>query len=325
MKWLLSRLERKRVWIPLAVLLAFLVYGVAINWFSLTEGVPYLLDGLAYEPASDHPVTADGPFHLAHQLVVASSLARMEIIATTLTADGVRFEALPVDRGYKNIFVPGLISGSFVLVEAHYDKQIDDPSFQAATDNTGSVAVLLAAIHEMKDELPTCRIGFLFTALEEQGLVGARYFVRESRRRGMSIAQAVCMDGIGRGSPLLMTPAERAGFRFSIPFYRSVLYDGRSFGDDPAKHAVDAAQLPPPLRGLKVQHAFLSCTDADAFLEFGMRTCHIAGGNMWHLDQTWGRYSDTLERLDELDLQETKALVVSLVRYSRLSEANKQQ
>jgi hypothetical protein len=178
----LQKINRKRVCIPLAIIFGFLVYTIVINRHSLVEGVGYLLDGITYKPVTSNPVRQDGPFGIIHKLVSLSSQERMEAIKSTLLGEGVRLNATPVMDGYENIFVPGDVSNGFILVEAHYDKKMDDPAFQAATDNTGSVAVLLSAIRYLKEELPKRPVGFLFTPLEERGLIGTHHFIEYARQ-----------------------------------------------------------------------------------------------------------------------------------------------
>ena len=229
----LWRLMLKRVWIPVSLLVLFMVYAITVNWHGLCEGIGYLVDGLVYESAARHPIRKTGEFGLAHKLVSLSSHERMEAIKRTLTAYGVHFEAIPVADGFENIFVPGKLADGFFLIEAHYDKAVDEPAFQAATDNTGSVVVLLAAIKALKDELTARPVAFLFTALEESGLSGAFSFVEYASHRGHHIQAALCLDMIGRGRPIVMTSASSAGFCFHIPFYKSMLYNGRKFTNAP--------------------------------------------------------------------------------------------
>jgi hypothetical protein len=317
---LFAKMRRKRVWVPLALALALLAYSVSANWFSLAEGVPYLVDGLSYEPRAAHPVTQDGPLRHLYDLARTSSHGRMEVIKRALAADGIAFRTLQTEGGFENIFVPCQPPGPFVLIDAHYDKDMEEADFQAATDNAGSVAVLLAVIHDMKDELKASRVAFLFTPLEERGCLGAIYFTQFVQCENLDVSCAVCVDCVGRGAPVLMTPADRAGFRFHIPFYGSRLYDGRSFGAAPARHPVDVGTLPEPLRKLPVQRAFLSYTDANAFLAAQVPACHIMGANMWHADQTWGKYSDTADRLDETDLQKATDILEDLVRHQGNAE-----
>jgi hypothetical protein len=51
-----------------------------------------------------------------------------------------------------------------------------------------------------------------------------------------------------------------------------------------------------------------------AFIDAGIPVVHLEGNNMWHADQVWGRYTDTIDRLDEQDLLQCKKLVENLVK-----------
>ncbi len=314
MKMLVQKLRLKRVWIPLSFVVLFLFYTIHVNRYSLPEGVGYLLDGIVYDPISDHPVREDGPFGVTHELVSLSSKERMETIKRTLFEHGVKYQAIPVAEGYENIFVPGDVSNGFLLIEAHYDKEVDDPAFHAATDNSGSVAVLLAAIQSLKEELSKRPVAFLFTALEEQGLIGAFHFINYARQQGYHIEGTLCLDMVGRGNPVVATSANAAGFHFHVPFYGSILYNGRRFADGPDFWPIDRSMVSTYLPKTRTYKAFLSFTDANAFLRMGIPAIHLEGDNMWHAAQVWGRDTDTIDRLDERDLIECKNLIEHIVR-----------
>jgi hypothetical protein len=68
------------------------------------------------------------------------------------------------------------------------------------------------------------------------------------------------------------------------------------------------------LSRIRVNRAFVSYTDASAFLQRGVPALHLEGANMWHADQVWGRYTDTLERLDERDMLECRRLIEQVVK-----------
>jgi hypothetical protein len=314
MKALLRALRLKRVWISLIVVSCAIACTALLNGHGLREGIAYLLDGVHYQPVSEHPIRKDGPFGLAHRLVSLSSLERMSAIKRTLSHIGVRFEGMAVARGYENIFVPGDLSKGFLLIEAHYDKAVDAPAFQAATDNTGSVVILLETIRLLREELPNLPVAFLFTALEEEGLTGAFHFIENAQRRDYRIKGALCLDMVGRGKPVVATSAEAAGFRFDVPFYGSVLYNGRTFARGPRVWPIDTAMRDTYLSRIRVYKAFVSYTDASAFLQRGVPALHLEGANMWHADQVWGRYTDTLERLDERDMLECRRLIEQVVK-----------
>ncbi len=314
MKSLFRALRFKRVWISLSAVSCAIAYTALLNGHGLREGIAYLLDGVHYQPVSEHPIRKNGPFGLAHRLASLSSLERMSVIKRTLSHMGVRFEPMAVGRGYENIFVPGDLSRGFLLIEAHYDKAVDAPAFEAATDNTGSVVILLATIRLLREELPNLPVAFLFTALEEEELTGAFHFIENAQRRGYRIECALCLDMVGRGKPVVATSAEAAGFRFHVPFYGSVLYNGRTFARGPRVWPIDTAMRATYLPRIRVYRAFVSYTDASAFLQRGVPALHLEGANMWHADKVWGRYADTLERLDERDMLECRRLIEQIIK-----------
>jgi len=311
----MKTLAPKLKWIWLSLSLFVLIVGcvIVVNWHGFREGLAYLAEGMQYTPAAQYPVQKTGPFGLAHDLVSLSSYERMATIKHTLAEYRVPFETIPAGHGYQNIFVPGKLDKGFLILEAHYDKEMDDPTFQAATDNTGSVVVLLSAIQTLKDEIAERPVAFLFTALEERGLSGAYRFIDYAGQRKYQIRGVFCFDMVGRGNVIAATSASTAGFCFHIPFYKSMLYNGRKFKDVPRILPFENALLETYLGGMQTLKAFVSYTDANAFLKHNIPAVHLEGDNLWHADQVWGRKTDTLDRLDEQALLACKRLIEDLV------------
>ena len=313
MKRMRHLFRRRRVWMPLAIVSAAIVCVGLINRHALSEGMRYVFDGVVYEPVSERQIERDGPFGITYELVSQTSRERSDAIKRRLSELGVDHEAIPVADGYDNIFVPGEISDVFLLIDAHYDKVREDPEYQGATDNTGSVAVLLAAIEELGEELPNRRAAFLFTALEETGLRGAYRFVEVAKERDYRIDGVLCLDGVGRGPPVLATIAPAVGLRFWLPFWGWKLFDGSKVRDAPQVWPIDEAIRSTYVPQVRTNRAFLANTNANAFLTNGIPSVHIWGGNVWHGDQTWHSNSDTVERLDEDDLMQVKDVIMAAV------------
>ena len=68
------------------------------------------------------------------------------------------------------------------------------------------------------------------------------------------------------------------------------------------------------LPGVPAYRAFLTCSDAIAFLENQIPAVHVIGSNFWHHERVWSQYTDTIDRLDEQDLLASKDLIKQIVR-----------
>ena len=78
----------------------------------------------------------------------------------------------------------------------------------------------------------------------------------------------------------------------------------------PMAESLREAHLP----SVPTYRAFLSCSDANAFLENDIPALHVVGSNFWHHERVWSLYADTVDRLDEQDLLASKDLIEQIVR-----------
>ncbi len=297
----------------MCIILFLVFYTLAINWHPFTESLGYLYEGLTYSPRSEHPVDPQGQFGLIHDLVKMSSVERMDYIAHFLAAEEVPFEPIPVADGQANLFVPGDISGGFTVLTAHYDKSSEDPDYQGALDNTASVAVLLRLISDMKTRLPATNVAFLFTALEEKGLLGARVFLRFAQEHNYEVNGVVCLDYVGRDGLALLTPSTHVGLKFRIPFWKEMLFDGQRVRSCPAYWPIDVSLIDPRKHGIELHRAALSRTDATAFIESGIPSVHLCSSDMWHCHHVWHTFDDTVEKLDENSLMRCLSVLKTYV------------
>ena len=306
--------RHKRVWIPSALLAGYLLLFVIVNLRALYEGVGYFRDGMRYEPVAEHPVQEDGPFGVVHELIELTTQERAKLIEAKVRELGYTYEAIEVQDGHVNLFVPGKIDEPFLLLTAHYDKLFDRPEFHAACDNTSSVVLLIKALEELKEEFAERRVAFLFSAMEEQYLQGAYHFAKLARERGYRIEGVVALDILGRGEPALMTSGQGNGFTFRVPPLGQFTYNGYQFYRTPRTWPVHDELLPTQTFGLREHHAFITYTDATAFLAEGYPAVHVMTHNMWHNEHIWNNNNDTVEKLDEEALQRHLDLVLKIVR-----------
>src|SRR5262245_27480390 len=172
---ILQRLRARRT---LTILALPLIALVASNWMSLREGVRYLWQMLVWLPESREPIVPDGPFGICYDLVRASNDARYQIIIDTLEHLGLDTVASPVpNEPLPDVLVRLQQQGPYTLFVAHYDKSRETPTYQAASDNTAAVSVLLAVARDLAAQKSNCSVALLFTAAEERGLKGAKSFL----------------------------------------------------------------------------------------------------------------------------------------------------
>jgi hypothetical protein len=150
----------------------------------------------------------------------AGSLKAQALIAARFKDLGIR----PVNGSYQQTFsfsqapgggkpmapdatnLMGLVSGtvhpqSFIVVSAHYDHLgvRDGQTYHGADDNASGVAALLAIAAWFAAHPPRRSVLFVAFDAEEQGLLGAKHFIRNPPIPLDRIAVAVNMDMIGRG------------------------------------------------------------------------------------------------------------------------------
>lgn len=134
-------------------------------------------------------------------------------------------------RGYRQRFAEGVnimgwlpgwgpMADQVIVVGAHYDHlgTKDGALFPGANDNASGVAAMIAAVHALKEALPSPRRSLLVVAFdaEEQGLLGSKHFAKlppVARRR---LAAAIILDMVGTpahsqwGDLLLVFGAEKS-------------------------------------------------------------------------------------------------------------------
>jgi hypothetical protein len=301
-------------------LLAGLALGVCLgrNWRSLREGLRYLCQWLAWDPGQVTPVAPDGDFGVCYELARLDNTARQALIADWLRELGLVPDLIPIPgETLPNLLVRFHARGPYSLFVTHYDKSRETASYQAASDNTAAVAVLLAAARDLAHSPPRRPLALLFTAAEERGLKGARAFMGWAAAQPWTVGEVINLDMLGRGR-LASRPSALPGFYFWLPGLGELAFDGRKVRRGRAYPLPDArlvADLKAALGDELVSYRrFTARSDSNVFQEAGLPTVSLSSDNMYYLDRVWERDADRVDLLDEDHLNLARRLVVGYAR-----------
>jgi Zn-dependent M28 family amino/carboxypeptidase len=216
---------------------------------------------------------------------------------------GYRVELQPIGDDQSNVIAQLGTSGPTVFVVAHYDhlgKQ-NGAIHPGANDNASGVAVALAVARSLAGTQH--RVVFLFTGAEEEGLVGARAYVRSPMVPLAEIRAVFNLDMVGRNwfESTVNEPAKLAGV--GLP-------------GDPAieQHAMAAAEAA-GLTLISVEPSMLAIigqsdrTDDWPFRDAGVFAVHFSTG----LTDDYHRPNDTPDKLVPAQLVRTARFLRELV------------
>lgn len=285
---------------------------------SLWEGFSYLHQMLTYDPIAVQSIDPAGPYATCLALADQTNAERHDTLVATLTDLGLDPIPVPVpESDLPNLFVPLVPEGPYVVLDAHYDKSRETPTYQGAADNTAAVGVLLAAAGDLAGMSPHPPVALLFSAAEERGMLGAQAFGDWAAKGNADISGIVVFDTLGRGR-LAIRPTGWSGLRFWLPGPGHKVYDGRSIGE--------AGPLLPPDRTLTrelralaeddliVYRRMAAMTNAHAFAEASIPAVAITCSDIYYLNQVWERDADRVELLDERNLAMAHRLIVAYAR-----------
>jgi len=295
-----------------------LIALLVANWRSLREGLRYLWQMLMWQPEKRCAIVPGGPFGICYDLVRAGNAVRYQLIIDTLQRLGLDTVAIPVpNEPLPDVLVRLQQEGSYTLFIAHYDKSRETPTYQAASDNTAAVSVLLTVARELAAQKSNRAVALLFTAAEERGLKSAHSFLAWAKEHDLSIAEVVNLDMLGRGR-LALRPCALPGFYFWLPVLGEMVYDGRRLRQGQSYQLPDAGlvrRLTALMRDeIVVYRRFTVYSDANVFQEAGIPTVTISSDNMYYLDLVWERDADRIELLDERNLRLACQLLVGFAK-----------
>jgi hypothetical protein len=303
-----------------AALTLLLALCLGRNLRTLWEGLSYLRHKRAWGLGGVKPVDPRGAFGICHDLVHLGNAARGDAIAGCLRDLNLNPISVPIpDEPHSNVLALLHPEGPYTLFVAHYDKSRETADYQAASDNTAAVCVLLAAARDLAGHPPRRPVAFLFSAAEERGCRGARAFLSWAEARGVDVAEVINFDMIGRGK-LASRPSALPGFYFWLPGLGQVVYNGRGVARGLPYPSPDPGliyRLKAVLGDdLVTYRRFTARSDSNVFQAAGIPTVSLSSDDMYYLDLVWERDADRLELLDEHNLDLARRLVVEYARRS---------
>lgn len=310
-------MKRALLVIGLALLAVFLLL-IAINLPSLDDGVLYLQDMVAYSETPARPLDENGRFDFCRQFVMLRNAQRAQFIENFLQARDIPFERLAIsgadgtDTGFDNIWVPFSEQGPYTLYTAHYDKFIDEPDYQGASDNSAAVCMLLVAAAELREARPKRPIAFLFTGEEERGLRGAQSFYEYATANDVQVAEVLNFDSMGRAGIAARALGDKSGFVFTIPLLGEYVYDGRELSPASSYQQSDPALLARLRRIVPLAEfdRMVANSDGTLWKQQGWNAINLTSDDIYFLDETWHTYADRVELLDQTNFERAVELMV---------------
>lgn len=289
---------------------------IALNRHGLGDGLAYLHDLLTYDPTPEFPVKRDGRYAALYDLVVLDNRDRERYIGEWLASRGLTPQWLPIPNSPQGNWLVRLgPPGPVTLFVAHWDKIYERPSYQAASDNSSGVAVLLAAVDTVNRTSPARPLAFLWTGEEERGLQGGRAFVEWAALEDFRVQDVYNFDMLGRGG-LVARPVTRApGFVFYLPGLGWQVYDGRQVRPTELHKPVDPAtvsRLHTFLPTLHIAQMMTATGDTNTFEAAGWPGVMLSGSNIHYLNLTWHNDYDRVELIDERNLDLAYDLILAL-------------
>lgn len=317
-------MKRALQWLGIIILIAFLVF-LGINVNSLDDGGLYLRDMLAYTETPAQPLNENGRFGFCYQIVTLRNAQRAQFIENYLDARGIPFQRLPIGSPgtattkFNNIFVPFAETGPFTIYSAHYDKFVDDPEYQGASDNSAAVCMLLVAAAELQKQRPNKPIALLFTGEEERGLVGATAFYDYAIENNVQVAEVLNFDSMGRRGIAARASGDRSGFVFTVPLVGEFVYDGRTLARAALYNQPDAQLLSRLSRIVPITQydRMVAKSDGTYWQDRGWKAINFTSDDIYYLDETWHTYGDRVELLEEANFDRAVELMLGYAQESQ--------
>lgn len=144
---------------------------------------------------------ADHTF-LQQALKTGQTITAAVEIETELLPDAVGYNVIAEYRGRPE-------TSDRVVVDAHYDTQLDTPG---AYDNASGVAGLFGVLDALQSMNLPINVDLVAVSGEEIGMHGSTYFVRDLKERGQleSINACICLDQISAGDTMWIWATEGA-------------------------------------------------------------------------------------------------------------------
>lgn len=330
-----------------SIILIWIILIMIVNIRSIIDLTRFLIGNLNYTYKSMDPVTKDSEYKVLYDLVNLNqdltiiphsyfsnepgynktvpptekiNYYRMLFILRCLDSIDVKYDTIWVQDKFSkapvytcNIFIKPAETNDFTLMTAHYDNLII-PGYQGALDNSASVAILLNTIQNCKETLKTKKVAFLFTTLEERGLLGAHEFLEFAKEHNYKLNKVICLDGIGRKNLSAMNNCMgNFGFKFRDYFFREKLFTGYSLNDCPDYLKVDKSIIDLKFYKINILQSFLSNTDSRVFVNNGIPTIHLTSSDIPHFLKVMHTNQDGIDGLHYKSLKRCQEILCDIV------------
>lgn len=201
-------------------------------------------------------------------------------IETELLPDAVGYNVIGEYRGDPS-------TEEFVIVDAHYDTQLDTPG---AYDNASGTAGLVGVLDRLLEKRLPINVDVVAVSGEEIGMHGSSFLARDLRERGKikSLRACICLDQISAGETMWIWASQG-------PFRQAVLA------------AAESAGLP-RLGPVRVDDPMPGCDMWPFHLE-GVPVCLY----MWWRLPDYHKATDTLDKVEEPKLTAAVNAATNLV------------
>jgi hypothetical protein len=339
---------KKYIKILLSIAIIWLLIFLIINYRSIIEFTEFNIDNKNYKYLSDDLVPKNTDYKILYDLVNLNkdltvipisycssepnynkvispyekiNYYRMLFIMKCLDSLKIKYDTIWVpDKVSRfpvytcNIFIKNGISNNFTLITAHYDN-LKNSDYQGALDNSASVTIILNVIQKSKDILKDKNVAFLFSTMEEQGLIGAQNFLEYSKHHNFTIKKVICLDGVGRGKLSIMNNCMGSfGFKYRNLFFKEKIFTGSEFRDCPKYSKIDNSVIDFKKYNIKVLNSFLSSTDGRVFIKAGIPTVHLTSSEIIHFLKVMHRSQDKIDGLNYKSLKHCEEILYDYVK-----------
>jgi Zn-dependent M28 family amino/carboxypeptidase len=279
------------------------------NFGSLLEGLRFVFLKPSY---SLDKVSKDSDYKTLYDMELMDDEDRAIYIKDYLSSKNINFLTDYNNLGGQSIFVANKNKNFKHLFVAHYDTYLNK---KGAVDNTGSVSVLLSSIKELENEIHSGNVAFLFTANEEDGLVGSKSFLSNFvKNKNYSFEKVINLDCIGAGDTIAVSSGTTQGLVFNIFPFGKMIFNGQALDRAINYIEVDKDFIDFKRLGVKIKNNIVAYSDTIEFIKAGFNSVHLTSDNMDAIVNYSHKNNDDIELLADKYLDDTKNIILEIAK-----------